>query len=276
MRWRGPEIGLVSVVALVLSACSGPPGPKATADDMGRMGHDQLVVNGQPVHVLSFGDPFGRRVIFIHGTPGSADGWADFLLAAPPGYRYLALDRPGFGGSGPEAGEVSLHRQADAVAALLAGEPKPILVGHSLGGPIAAQVAVDHPGEVAALVLVAGSLDPLLEKTHWAQPLGEWPILRNLLPRPLRNANRELMALKPQLEALSERLSGIRCPVIIVHGTADPLVPYSNTRFMRARMTEANLTLVTLKDRDHFLPWNSRADVEAAIAAAARATGPAC
>lgn len=243
---------------------------------MARMGREQLVVNGQPVHVLGHGDRTGRRVIFIHGTPGRAEGWADFLLAAPPGFRYLALDRPGFGDSGPDDAEVSLARQADAVAALLEGEPKPILVGHSLGGPIAAQVGVDNPGRVAALVLVAGSLDPSLETMHWAQPLGEWPLVRQLLPRPLRNANRELMALKPQLEVLAERLVGIRCPVIVVHGTADPLVPYANTRFLSARMTAAELRLVTLKDRDHFLPWNSRAEVEAAIAEAARLAGPPC
>ncbi len=276
MRWLAPEPASVGLLVALLSACSTPPGPVAGPDDMARMGREQLVVNGQPVNVLAYGDRAGRRVIFIHGTPGSADGWADFLLAAPTGFRYLALDRPGFGGSGPDGAEVSLARQAEAVAALLGGDPKPILVGHSLGGPIAAQVAVDNPGRVAALVLVAGSLDPSLEKTHWAQPLGEWPLLRDLLPRPLRNANRELMALKPQLEALSPRLVGIRCPVMIVHGTADPLVPFSNTRFMTARMTQAQLSMVTLRDRDHFLPWNSRADIEAAIAAAARATGPAC
>lgn len=267
---------MAGLMAALLSACSAPPGPKAQPQDMARMGHEQLVVNGEPVRVLAYGDPAGRRVIFIHGTPGEAEGWADFLLAAPKGARYLALDRPGFGGSGPEGGETSLKRQAQAVAALLGGEPKPILVGHSLGGPIAAQVAVDNPGRVGALVLVAGSLDPALEETHWAQPLGEWPGLRNLLPRPLRNANRELMALKPQLDALAPRLAGIRCPVVIVHGTADPLVPYANTRFMTARMTAAELKLVTLKDRNHFLPWNSRADVEAAIAEAARMQGPAC
>ena len=56
-------------------------------------------------HQLSQGPAAkGRPVIFIHGTPGNASGWADYLLSPPDGLRCVALDRPGFGGSGPRDG----------------------------------------------------------------------------------------------------------------------------------------------------------------------------
>jgi pimeloyl-ACP methyl ester carboxylesterase len=231
---------------------------------------------GFRVSYLRRGDSRGRRIIFVHGTPGSARGWADYLLTVPSGDEYIAVDRPGFGQSGPAGAVTSIADQARALAPLLverSGE-RPILVGHSLGGPIVAQVAADNPGKVAALVVLAGSLDPRLEQIHWAQPMGEWPGIRSMLPRAMRNANRELMALKPHLEALAPRLAEIGCRVVIVHGTKDKLVPYANVAFMQRMMTGTQPQLIRLAERDHFLPWNEAAEVRRAIAMAAQAKQP--
>jgi pimeloyl-ACP methyl ester carboxylesterase len=228
------------------------------------------------VSYLRRGDSRGRRVIFVHGTPGSARGWADYLLNVPAGHEYLAVDRPGFGQSGPAGAVSSIADQAKALEPLLVerGGERPILVGHSLGGPIVAQLAADNPEKVAALVIVAGSLDPRLEQIHWAQPMGEWPGIRAMLPRAMRNANRELMALKPHLETLAPRLAELRCPVVIVHGTKDELVPYANVPFMKRMMTGTQPQLIRLPGRDHFLPWNEAGEVRRAIAIAADAMQP--
>lgn len=220
----------------------------------------------------------GRRVIFIHGTPGSADDWSDLLLKVPAGFDYVAVDRPGFGSSGPQGSVTSLEEQASALAPLLVRRQGqlPILVGHSLGGPIAAQIAADNPDKVGALVILAGSLDPGLEQIHWAQPLGEWVGLRSLLPRAMRNANQELMALKPHLEALAPRLRTLTCPVVIVHGTADKHVPYANVPFMQRMMTGTRPQVITLENRDHFLPWKEADEVRRAIARAAETEDVPC
>lgn len=93
-------------------------------------------------HVRNFASgPIGApRIIFIHGTPGHAGVFALYLLDPVPGYECIAVDRPGFGGSS-ECGPVpSFEQQAAAIAPLLTQQQGrwPILVGHSLGGPIAA------------------------------------------------------------------------------------------------------------------------------------------
>jgi pimeloyl-ACP methyl ester carboxylesterase len=268
---------LLAVTALA-AACSGPPGPQATPTQITQLQRQVVIVQGQPLSMLVAGDPKGRKVIFLHGTPGDATGWADYLTSVPSGFRYIAPDRPGFGESGPDGALPSLADQASAIAALLdeADTGRAILVGHSLGAPIAAQLAVDHPGRIAALVLVAGALDPAQEKIHWAQPIGAWGPVERLLPRAIRNANHELMALKPQLQALEPRLASLRCPVFILHGTKDDLVPYANTGFMKAAMPAAPISLSTLEGRNHFLPWTSRPELEAMIAQAAAAQGPPC
>jgi pimeloyl-ACP methyl ester carboxylesterase len=226
------------------------------------------------VSVLVAGDPAGTRVILVHGTPGSADSWADYLLAPPPGLELVALDRPGFGRSGPAGAVTSLAAQAAAVAALLPADGRrAVLVGHSLGGPIVARVAAAQPQRVAALVLIAASLDPALEKIHPLQPLGAWPPVRHLLPRAIRNANAELMALQPELVALAGVLGRIRAPVVILHGSADDLVPVANVPFIEAALTGARCIDTTLlPGRNHFLPWNAEHEVRAAIGRATRAT----
>jgi pimeloyl-ACP methyl ester carboxylesterase len=197
--------------------------------------------------------------VLVHGTPGSASGWADYLVSPLPGVEVLALDRPGFGNSDPAGALPSLNDQAAAVAALLPNDGRRVvLLGHSLGGPIVARVALQHPKQVHAVVMLAASLDPAQERIHPMQHVGDWPLVRSLLPRALRNANLELMALKPELEALALQLPQLSMPVVIVHGTKDDLVPVANVAFMQSRLTGAAcVKTVLLEGHNHFLPWNS-------------------
>jgi pimeloyl-ACP methyl ester carboxylesterase len=215
----------------------------------------------------------------VHGTPGSATAWSDYLTNPPPGFEGVALDRPGFGRSGPEGAMPGLADQAAAVIALLPADGRPVvLLGHSLGGPVvawaAARLAVEQPQRVLGLVLLSASLDPAQEEIHPMQHVGAWRPVRWLLPRVLRNANSELMALRPELEALGALLPAIRSKVVIVHGTQDDLVPVANVPYMQARLSGARCVQTTLlPGLNHFLPWNSEAAVRLAVQ---QALEPAC
>jgi pimeloyl-ACP methyl ester carboxylesterase len=93
-------------------------------------------------------------------------------------------------------------------------------------------------------------------------------VIRSLLPRAIRNANAELMALEPELLALQPLLSRITAPVYIVHGTLDDLVPAINVPYMQAQLSGSTCVKTTLLEgRNHFLPWNAEAQVREAIAA---------
>jgi len=193
-RAHAPARGRLWSALSVLLASVGcaPPGPQAaeSATDALR----QSVQVGAPLNTtvsfLRAGDATGPRIVLVHGTPGSATAWADYLLDPPAGLEIVALDRPGFDRSGPEAAAVSLEAQAAAVVALLPADGRPVvLLGHSLGGPIVARVAAEHPARVTALVLLAASLDPAQEEIHPMQWVGAWAPVRALLPRVLCNAN---------------------------------------------------------------------------------------
>jgi pimeloyl-ACP methyl ester carboxylesterase len=263
-------------VALAAVGCA-PPGPRTPDRALQglRSRIDVAAAPGLRVSYLRAGPVDAARLILVHGTPGSADGWADYVASPPPGLEVVAIDRPGFGDSGPVDALPRLEDQARAVAALLPTDGRPaILLGHSLGGAIVARVAADHPARVQSVVLLAASLDPAQERVHPLQRVGTWAAVRSLLPRALRNANAELMALEPELQALAAVLPQIRAQMIIVHGTQDDLVPVANVPFMQARLTGSRcVRTVLLEGRNHFLPWNSEADVRDAIRMAQE---PAC
>lgn len=260
---RGALAVLLSTLGL---APSRPRLPVARTAALRRL-HGGAGPGRADIGYLIAGDRAGPRVLLVHGTPGSAEGWTDYLLAPPPGVEVLALDRPGFGRSGPRVAVTSLAAQAAAVAALLPQDGRAaVLVGHSLGGAIVARVAAEQPRRVGALVLLAASLDPRLEKVQGLQRIAAGPLLRTLLPRAIRNANAELIALRSELHELAGLLDRIRVPVLIVHGDADPLVPAANVAYTRAHLSAARCCATRLlPGHNHFLPWQAEGDVRQAI-----------
>jgi pimeloyl-ACP methyl ester carboxylesterase len=269
---------LWSAISVILATLGGAsPGLCAADASIDTLRHTIAV--GAPLNTtlsyLQAGNPAAPRLILVHGTPGSASGWSDYLTNPPPGADVVALDRPGFGDSGPEGAVTSLEVQAAAVYALFPTDGRRVvLLGHSVGGPIVARVAAEHPERVAAVVLLAASLDPGLEEINPMQWVGNWAAVRWALPRAIRNANAELIALKPELQSLVGLLSKITAPVLIVHGTKDDLVPVANVPFMQAGLSGARCVKTELlPGQNHFLPWNSTGVVRQAIA---WALGAAC
>jgi pimeloyl-ACP methyl ester carboxylesterase len=204
---------------------------------------------------LAAGDPKGRQVLFIHGTPGAASDWAHFLRKSSEGQHRLAVDRPGFGQSGPGAPVAALSEQARAIAALVNdGRGPAVIVGSSYGGPVALQLAADHPQLVSGVLLVGAAADPAREEIHPLQRLAATRAVRGLLPPTLVHSNTELLVLRRELEALGKRLGRIRAPVTILQGLRDTLVPAENSAYLAARLVGAmRRRLVLVQRAGHFL-----------------------
>jgi pimeloyl-ACP methyl ester carboxylesterase len=112
---------------------------------------------GARVRVWEAGAPDGQPLLFLHGLAGPVEEHA-FLDRLAERHRVLAPELPGYGEStGEELLEdmldFTLHGWDVAVAVGLAGQ-RPHLVGHSLGGMIAAEMACVAPQSVGRLVLV--------------------------------------------------------------------------------------------------------------------------
>lgn len=222
---------------------------------------------GLSISYFESGDAARGRVIYVHGTPGDANNWSAYVKDPVDGMHSISYDRPGFGRTQPTAAMPALADQARALRPFLeTAGPKAVLVGHSLGGPIIAQAALDYPDRIAGLVMAAGSLDPGLEKWMWYNRAADFPPIRMLLPRSLTNSNAEIRPLKAELTALGTRLGELAVPVILIHSRDDSLVPWANVAYME-RMFPAGMVVdaMAFEDKDHFVIWNAVEAVREAV-----------
>ena len=261
-------LSVVFIAAILVTSGCSVPKPTTQPEVVEKYRKTKVFEANQIViSYLENGNPSGQLFVMVHGTPGSAIGWADYVENPPKESQIIAIDRLGFGKSTSSHSFPSLKDQAEAIHQIIPSDKKNIiLVGHSLGGPIVAQYAAQYPAQVQSVVILAGSLDPALEKIHPMQYVGDWKIIRPLLPQTIRNANEELMALKPQLEMLTPMLSQIRAKVVIVHGDQDDLVPVENVQFLESHLIFAKcIETIVITKHNHFLPWNAQATVRQAM-----------
>ena len=150
-------------------------------------GVSTIEVDGRAIRYRVSGS--GEPMVLLHGIGRSLDDWDEQHTLLTEQYRVVSLDLPGFGWSDPLRSRASLQGMSDAVLAFLdaLGIDEPVhLVGNSLGGAVAMQVAVDRPQRVADLVLVDaagfGSEVATALRILGIRPLGRY------LMRPSRSA----------------------------------------------------------------------------------------
>lgn len=200
-------------------------------------------------------------VLFVHGSPG---GWGDYIsyLKNPrlqKKARLISVDRPGYGASERGKPLSSLKMQARLLRPILTkSKQSPILlVGHSLGGAVIARLAMDYPDLVQALLFVAASLSPKLEKPAWYNIVGSWYLIDWLLTKELRTSNREILALRTELEAMLPFWRNIKVPSSVIHGQSDSLVPPENANFLKRALPHRALRRIEPKKEGHFILWQN-------------------
>jgi pimeloyl-ACP methyl ester carboxylesterase len=178
----------------------------------------------------------GPPLVVVHGLGGAA---VNFTLLAPllaRRHRVLIPDLPGHGKTEPLERADDLTAYADHVAALAELEgmfPAP-LIGYSMGGVIALRLAVSRPKSVMGLALVAaaGIVSVSRRAEIWLAATGA------LRPAQVMTRFRGTFARRPRLRwlpfglwgavdppALAPDLDHVRCPVLLLWGSRDRLVP---------------------------------------------------
>ena len=114
----------------------------------------RLSLNGVATAILEGGD--GLPVVLLHGPGACGAQWARSIRALVPTHRIIAPDLPGHGDSGMFDGVPDSERVCGWLEDLIecTCDVPPVLVGHTLGGAVAARFASTHGERVAALVLV--------------------------------------------------------------------------------------------------------------------------
>ncbi len=233
----------------------------------------------------------GIPVILIHGFGGDSDNWLfniDAIGAEAPVY---ALDLPGHGGSVKNAANPGLGLMVDAVVQLMdhLSIDKAHLVGHSMGGLVSGQTAIDHAGRVASLTLICSAglgeeinsdytdgfvsaasrkeLKPKLKYLFADQSLVSRSMVDDLLKyKRLDGVQAFLEALKANLftdgtqsASIVEGLSGLGIPVQTIWGEADAVIPQSHAK----AVTGATVTVVA--DAGHMVQMENASRVNELI-----------
>lgn len=148
------------------------PGGRITSDDVERAANIAAqaaaaprreriaLADGRSLAALVAGPTNANpSLVFLHGLGGSLTTWTNLMPAFADRYRVAAIDLPGHGGSDktdPATTDYSLAALATAVGEAIAGAglAPAVLIGHSLGGAVALQIALDRPKLVRGLILI--------------------------------------------------------------------------------------------------------------------------
>jgi len=191
-------------------------------------------------------DSLKPMIVFIHGSPSSSSFWrkmmADSSLRARA--NLLAIDRPGYGGSGLGKAMTSVEEQAANVAEIIrqrrpGKDQRLILHGSSYGGTVSARIAMDYPDEVDGVLLQSASMMPREEFTYWiSKPTNHWS-LRWLMPRAVRTVNTEKLNHEAELVDMAGKWDRVTARVVIAHGTNDWLIYPPNAYYACDQLTGA-------------------------------------
>jgi pimeloyl-ACP methyl ester carboxylesterase len=138
-------------------------------------------VDGGRVLVAELGS--GPAIVLIHGLGGTFRYWLEAAGHLAEQFRVFMPDVPGFGGSDPAAHPFSMSAAGERVLAACEqlGALRPVLVGHSLGGPIAALAGAQAPERVGGVVLI--STTGISPERAWRRHV-LLPVMRRALRHP--------------------------------------------------------------------------------------------
>jgi len=190
--------------------------------------------DGGEVNALHFRVPNSKGVVFyIKGNSRSIKGWGKFAKDfVGKGYDFFIMDYRGFGKSRGRRTEEILYADLQQVYKWLAetyDEDRIILYGRSLGSGLAARVASwNHPG---MLILDC----PYYSFLHHIRRFVFWMPVRWLLRYHIRT---------------DRFIKKVHCPVFILHGAKDHLIPYRQSEMLKA-LAPGNITLYPIQGAGH-------------------------
>lgn len=237
-------------------------------------------LGGLRVHYLDKGE--GTPIVLIHGYTSSTYTWKDQFDELAKRFRVIAVDLKGFGFSDKPDGDYSRRAQGEVVAGLLEklNIQRAWLVGNSMGGETALNVAVAHPEKVLGLVLIDSAGVKMQGRSSLAPWYLQMPVIGRLLTalaltsdklvrsgleksffddskitdervsayyHPLRTRGGQLSATRAreqfELFPVEDRIPGIKAPTLIIWGSEDELIPLEAGRKLNELISGSKLVV---------------------------------
>lgn len=225
-----------------------------------------------------FGVEGGIPVFFIHGAPGSWRDWEGIVLdkKAQSKYEMFAVDRQGYGESEKGKFETRFEPQMIELSALAShiasNAMRPlIVVGHSYGAPLAANVAqhLAKENQVIGAVFLSGVLAAWKNHPRWYHRYSLKALIKSLVPERFIKASSEMFFVRPALLKLLDEWGEFPCPIALAHCREDRLIPFENSEAIEERSNGKVIHFEAVEGIGHRLPHKSPEAVIRAIDAIA-------
>lgn len=199
------------------------PGARSPWLDVDWSQHRRWVeVHGRRVNLVDIGS--GPPLLFVHGLGAAWQAWLENIPEFARDHRVIAMDLPGFGLSEMPAHDISIEYYRRFLYALAdeLGIESAAVVGNSMGGFIAAELAIRHPERVQRLSLVSAAI--FWQEYRRAKPLVSLARLTDAYIGRLLARSANSVSRRPRLRELALLSAGIRYPHLIPHELANELV----------------------------------------------------
>jgi 3-oxoadipate enol-lactonase len=252
-----------------------------------------IPINGIELFVSETGT--GRPVVLVHGLGWSHALWHRVISQLSGRYRVIAGDTRGHGRSAKPAGPYTMGQLASDWAGVLdaCNVDSCALIGLSQGGMIAMSLAAQFPERVAVMGLLAtaahfsdAAWKGMEERGKIAREIGiraaaeqtatslfssdfaaqNPSLVKDFVENRVAAAAAALGAATQSLRGfdIRQQLPRLRCPVFIMHGTADRVIPVQSADEIKATLPHAEL--VREEGAGHILPVERPDDVEMSLA----------
>jgi pimeloyl-ACP methyl ester carboxylesterase len=209
--------------------------------------------------------PDRRTLVFIHGSGGDHTNWIQQYTPLKNGFNIAAIDLPGHGRSeGPGEQEVAAYVEWVKKTLDGLGIFNPVLIGHSLGAAICLSFVIRYDRLAAAVVPVGGGVkmpvNPMILEGLQQDPAAviglaaKFSVAKQNRERFSDLLTESLSLVDPRIIHgdfsacssldITEAVSGIRIPALVICGAEDRMTPPSLSQVIRDRIPGARLVLI--------------------------------
>ncbi|QXP74327.1 alpha/beta hydrolase [Tenacibaculum sp. AHE15PA] len=201
-------------------------------------------------------------LVFVHGTIGSSTDFIEYMTDSLllTKTNMVSYDRIGYNYKDSNSVQESIAFERDMLHDIIKNlhPKKTILVGYSYGGPIALAVKK----EVKKVILLAPAVYSKVEPMPWAINLYKWKITRWLIPAIWKEASKEKISHKKDLQYFENNWKSSPNKILSIHGTNDWIVPFENSLFLQNQFPKEQFELTTIDNAGHGLIWSNFKEIK--------------
>ena len=196
-------------------------------------------------------------VVFVHGTIGSCLDFSKYIQDNQLSKKanFISYDRIGYNYNDKNNVQESIAFEVNLLEDITKNLSKEntIIVGYSYGGPIALAVK----NKYKAIVLFAPAVYSKVEPMPWVINLYTWKITQWMVPDIWKQASREKITHRQDLQNFEENWNQNKNKIISIHGNSDAIVPFENSLYLEKQFSKEQFELIAIDNTGHDLIWSN-------------------